>query len=194
MSVNDVMVIAGINPKTCTTKNRQKDDFYTTTPEITEELMKLETFDKNIWECAVGRGDLADVLIEHGYDVYGTDIVDRGYSHVVLQDFLECTTPFDGDIITNPPYKLGTEFVLKALELTKRKVAMVFKLQFVEGVNRYKNLWSKYPPKVIYVFSRRVGCLKNGIPSHSRSAICYCWIVWDKEYTGETKFKWIDNV
>jgi hypothetical protein len=194
MSVGDVMAILGCEVASCSTVNREVDDFYVTPSNVTRCLLELEEFDSNIWECAVGRGDMAEVLTSAGYNVVGSDVVDRGFDGVVLEDFLECSTPFDGDIVTNPPYKYSTDFVLKALELSKRKVAMLFKIQFCEGIDRYNRLFSKFPPYCIYVFPRRVGCLKNGETSHSRSAICYAWFVWDKEYTGETLFRWIDNV
>jgi len=48
--------------------------------------------------------------------VYSTDLVDRGYGEGNV-DFLACTEQFDGDIITNPPYKFAKEFVEKGLEL-----------------------------------------------------------------------------
>ena len=37
------------------------------------DLLKYETFDKNIWECAVGQGHLAQRLKQHGYKVKGKD-------------------------------------------------------------------------------------------------------------------------
>lgn len=194
MSVDDVMAILGVEVASRCTVNRECDDFYVTPPSVTGWLLRYEGFAPRVWECAVGRGDMADVLSEHGYVVRGSDIVDRGYDGVELLDFLEQSEPFDGDIITNPPYKLSTDFVLKALELSKRKVAMLFKIQFAEGIDRFNRLFSKHKPYCIYVFPRRVGCLKNGETSHSRSAVCYAWFVWDKEYTGETLFRWIENV
>lgn len=55
------------------------------------------------------------------------------------RDFLlETLDNFEGDIITNPPYKYALEFVERALEsvLPGRKVAMFLKLQFLEGQKR----------------------------------------------------------
>lgn len=187
------MVNLGCNPHTRCTGDRDLLDFYVTPSEITSELVKLEQFDENILECAVGMGHIAEVLKEEGYNVTGFDIVDRGYPCTV-QDFLEFDGSFDGDVVTNPPFKLGTDFVLKALQVSKRKVAMLFKIQFVEGIDRYKRLFSKYPPARIHVFTRRVGCFKANNPNTSRSAICFAWFIWDKEYEGSTVLNWIDNI
>ena len=49
---------------------------------------------------------LANMMLESEYNVTNIDIVDRGYNKNFKQaDFLKIDTPFDGDILTNPPYK-----------------------------------------------------------------------------------------
>jgi len=56
-------------------------------------------------------------------------------------NFLEETFDnFNGDIITNPPYRYALNFVQKALESVRigGKVAMFLKLQFLEGKERRK--------------------------------------------------------
>ena len=144
---------------------RETHDFYATEPSAIDDLLKVETFDKNIWECAVGQGHLAKRLEEHGYIVDCTDIVDRGYPGTEIVDFLNEKYDFDGDIITNPPYKYCTEFILNALDSIPNghKVAMFLKLQTLEGQKRYDEIYSKYPPKTVYVYSKRKKCFMNGI-------------------------------
>ena len=118
---------------------REEHDFYATDPSAIDDLLKYETFDKNIWECAVGQGHLAERLKQYGYTVKCTDLIDRGYIGTEIVDFLTEKYAFDGDIITNPPYKYCTEFILNALDSvpTGHKVAMFLKLQTLEGANRY---------------------------------------------------------
>lgn len=88
--------------------------------------------------------------------------------------------------------KYAEDFIFKALELTKNKVAMLLRIQFLEGIKRYDTLFTKKPPKVSYVFSSRIGCAMNGeFGSHSNTAVCYAWFVWEKDYTGETIIRWI---
>lgn len=104
------------------------------------------------------------------------------------------TTERQSDILTNPPYKYAKEFVLKALESVDngRKVIMLLKVQFLESDNRYKDLFSKYPPKYVYVFSKRILCRINGdFSKNTSSAMCYCWYVWQKGFKGETILRWI---
>ena len=114
-----------------------------------ELLLEKESFDSNVWEPAVGAGHLAQVLTAHGYEVTASDIVDRGYPNTYIFDFLnqDCE-PFNGDIVTNPPYKYAVQFVERALQLVNngRKVAMFLKLQFLEGKSRRK-LFDFAPPQ-----------------------------------------------
>lgn len=60
-------------------EEREKDDFYQTDPVAIDKLLKVEDFDKNIWECACGNGALSKRLEESCYNVYSTDLIDRGY-------------------------------------------------------------------------------------------------------------------
>lgn len=68
---------------------------------------------------------------------------------------------------------------------------MFLKLQFLEGQAR-KKTFEKYPPKTIYVFSKRVICAMNGnFDQYKSSAVAYAWFVWEKGYRGSPCVKWI---
>ena len=172
---------------------RQANDYYATPPYAVELLLEQETFSHDIWECACGEGHMSDVLQSSGYHVFSTDLIDRGYKHHnKTLDFLTCDTLFNGDIITNPPYKYAKEFVEKSLELipTGNKVAMFLKLIFLESQSR-RSLFKQYPPKVIYVASKRLHCGKNGVFTND-GMVCYAWFVWEKGFTGDPIIKWIN--
>ena len=83
---------------------REKHDYYATEPKAVELLLKLENFNKNIWEPACGEGHISKVLEEQGYTVISTDLIDRGFGTGEV-DFFKQQEKFNGDIITNPPYK-----------------------------------------------------------------------------------------
>ena len=174
-------------------RSREKQDYYSTDPKAIDYLLEHEQFDNDIWECACGSGNLSKRLVSHGYKVYSTDIVYRNYGEKKRVDFLKCTEKFKGDIITNPPYKQATEFVIKALELSNQKVAMFLRIQFLESKKRYEEIFRKNPPKKILVFVKRIKCYPDDCDTIKNSAICYCWIVWDKKYSGKPLLEWIDN-
>lgn len=133
---------------------RQAEDYYATEPKATEWLCRLEHFDGPILEPSCGEGHMSKVLEAHGYDVTSRDIVDRGYGDVA--DFLADTnTSWNGDIVTNPPYKYALDFVLKALRIVPegKKVAMFLKLTFLEGKTR-RLLFNSTPPSVFGLVRR----------------------------------------
>lgn len=189
---------------------REENDFYATHPKALELLLEKEEFAHIVYEPAVGQGHLADVLKDHGYAVICSDIIDRGYPNTEVQDFLTAESlAFRGDIITNPPYKYAAEFVEKAMQLIEvgDKVAMFLKLTFLEGKERY-NLFRKYPPQKIYVFSSRIACAKNGdfyqrnsdgsIKTDKKgnkleigSAACYAWFIWQKGSIRLPEIDWL---
>lgn len=174
---------------------RSKLDYYGTNPASTKALLEVETFDHNIWEPAAGHHLIVDTLKEAGYEVTATDIADYGFGDEI-GNFLEVTAKesWDGDIITNPPYGLSTEFAIKALEVIKpgHKVAMFLRTLFLEGTKRYEKLFKENPPKVIYVFTNRQVSDKNDDFSKG-SAVSYAWFVWEKGNTNPPIIKWISS-
>ena len=163
---------------------REANDYYATDPKAIELLLEQESFSENIWEPACGEGHLSKVLEAKGHKVHSTDLIDRGYG-IGGQDFLNTAGTFNGDIITNPPYKYAKEFVEKALEMVPEgnKVAMFLKIQFLEGRAR-RILFDKHPPQTVYVSSGRLRCAMGGdFEKYGKSnAICYAWFVWRRGY------------
>lgn len=187
---NKKSVFATLGASNHTKEERQKEDYYATDPIAAEWLCKLETFNKDIWECACGEKHLAKVFEEKGYNVRSSDIIQR-CEGVEEYDFLSLdNVEWNGDIITNPPYAIAEDFVYKALQIipTGNKVAMFLRLQFLESKNR-KALFKNFPPKV-YVTSSRISCAKNGdFEKYSSGAVSYAWFVWEKGYKGDIILK-----
>ena len=75
-----------------TDEEREQDDFYATDPDAVDKLLTVEKPNRKIWECAAGAGHLAERLKQYGYDVYATDIKERGYTLGAVQDFLKAET------------------------------------------------------------------------------------------------------
>ena len=70
---------------------------------------------------------------------------------------------------------------------------MFLKLQTLEGQKRYDEIYSKYPPKTVYVYSKRKNCAKNGDFETFKvnSAVCYAWFVWVKDDYNCTELRWL---
>ena len=176
-----------------TDKEREKNDYYATEPRAAELLLEMEDFN-NILEPACGAGHLIEVFIANGNRTTSSDLIDRGYGDIKsFFDYKE----WDGDIITNPPYKYAKDFVEHSLNIVPdgSKVAMFLKLQFLESKGR-KNLFLTSPPKTLYVTSSRLLCAKNadfeGMRKGGGSAVAYGWYVWEKGFKGNTTIKWFN--
>ena len=176
-----------------TDKDREQHDYYATDPKAAKLLLELETFE-NILEPSCGEGHLSKVFSDAGINVTSSDLVDRGYG--TQKSFFDYEE-WNGDIITNPPYKYGLEFVEHALKIIPNgnKVAMFLKLQFLEGKRR-KKLFEANPPKTLYVSSSRLLCAKNadfeGMRKGGGSAVAYGWFVWEKGFNGRTEIVWFN--
>lgn len=201
MGTHNVFVTLGASNHT--DKEREELDFYATDPKAMELLLEKETFSKTIWEPACGQGHLSKVLIEKGYNVIESDIVDRGRGNHLI-DFLnihKCpnnlivSDSLKFDIITNPPYSKALEFVEKSLELVENgsKVAMFLRLSFLEGKKRGE-FFKKFPPKYVYVASGRIQCAKNGDFNllKSGTAVAHAWFIWEKGFKGEPIIRWFN--
>jgi len=181
---------------------RQVNDFYATDPQALIDFLEkmkadgVRDLSKTVWECAVGDGALAQVLLDRGHKVIGSDIIDRGFPGVYIQNFLD--TPddkiFKGDIITNPPYKLAQKFVEKSLSKIEDGSMAIFllRIQFLESQGR-KSFFEKNPPKYVYVHSARIGVWKNNDKEKygNGSALCFAWFVFEKGFKGDTIVRWI---
>lgn len=176
-------------------ENREAFDYYATDLKAVEMLLELEQFAPVIWEPACGEGHISKVLQAHGYEVISTDLVYRGFGDPEPLDFLKETLEgFEGDIITNPPYSAGLEFVQRALESIRPggKVAMFLKVQFLEGQKRGA-FFKDTPPRTVYISRSRLSCAKNGdFERFPDSAIAYAWYVWEKGFTGDPVIKWFN--
>lgn len=198
MSLSGNKLVGG-NP----TNERIAYDFYATNPKALEMLLNEHNFKGNkILEPCVGKGHLADVLKNNfpSSEITNLDIINRGYPNTIEHDFLKWETEEKFDtIITNPPYGIVNEFVTKGIDLLEDKGQMAFflKIQFLEGGKRYKNIFKKYPPKYIYVFSNRMPTWANGEEINPKTkkkwvtTFCHAWFIWEKGSKTEPIIRWL---
>ena len=175
---------------------RQSEDYYATEPKAVRFLLEMEHFSKEkpIWECACGGGHLSEEMKKHGYNVLSSDCYDRGYC--TIKDFLskDKTVDFEGNIITNPPYRFTSEFILRAMQILKNgnKLALFLPIRYLEGKGR-KQIYAQYPPQTVYVSSSRLHCARGGdFTKKAGSAVSYAWFVWQKGHSGKTELKWFN--
>ncbi|MBT0779569.1 hypothetical protein [Paracoccus sp. pheM1] len=143
-------------------------------------------------EPAANRGHMAGPLGEYFDAVEASDVHDYGVGFPV-RDYLFGPLPSMVDwTITNPPFRLAEQFIQRALATSRRGVAVIVRSAFLEGVGRYRDLFSAFPPSDILQFTERVVMHKGRLSAKGSTATAYCWIVWRKDLTGDgTRFHWI---
>ncbi len=171
--------------------NREKDDFYPTPPRATLALLKVEKFHGEIWEPACGDGAISRVLIDAGYTVKSSDLIDRGYGDSNRDFLLDYETRTD-NVITNPPFKHAEEFAIHALRVSRGKVAMLCRLAWLEGKAR-RRMFLETPIARVWVFSSRVPMLRGGeeMMKGGGGMIAFAWHVWDHQHKGPPTLGWL---
>lgn len=172
---------------------RAADDWYVEPVQATLDLLDRVRFTGSVWDPACGGGNVLQACRERGIECLGTDIAPRPGA-ARLHDFLaDAPAPMAADnIICNPPYGAAEAFILKALRLAPRKVAMITRLAFMEGQARRDHLFLPHPPARVLVFSRRLSMPPGGTDIKPQGgAVAYCWLVWDAGHDGATEVAWI---
>jgi len=170
---------------------RKKSDFYETPYSLVWQLLENEVFDtwRSVLEPCCGEGAIVDQLckfrVVRAYDLQ--------FDHT---DFFHEDSQYDY-IITNPPFSLAKEFILKAKQVARRKIAMLLPLSYLHGEGRYTEIYqdTEFPLKCIHVFTRypMLGNPLRPDGKYTTGFVVYAWYVWEKGYTGEPEIKWISN-
>jgi hypothetical protein len=172
------------------------DDF-PTPPWATRALVEHILDDKkklaslSCLEPACGAGHMAKVLREYFGEVRSSDAHPYGYGYV--RDFL--THPYETNavdwIITNPPFRLGEEFVLRALRVAKTGVAILARTVFLESAGRFERIFRDTPPTKFAQFVERVPMLKGRLERNASTATGYAWLVWEKDRASAPRLMWV---
>jgi len=155
-----------------------RDDFPTppwaTRALIEHVLDKAALTTMSCLEPACGRGHMAKALKEYFRDVTASDAYH--YGHGPVRDFL--TDPYGTDaydwVITNPPFRLAEDFVLKSLRVARRGVAILARTVFLESCGRYQTIFSFTPPSKFAQFVERVPMLRGRLARIIHHLLIFC--------------------
>jgi hypothetical protein len=134
---------------------------------------------------------MAVALADYFREVASSDVFDYGFGRVA--DFLKTKFPEQSVdwVITNPPFRLGEEFIVHAKKIARRGVAMLTRTVFIESVGRYERLFKPTPPSRVAQFTERVPMVKGRIDKKASTATGYAWLVWEKHQLGTSEMFWI---
>jgi len=169
---------------------RKKSDFYETPFSMTQQLLDVEPFDfaARTLEPACGNGAIIKVLTDGGFK--------RLSYYDKETNFLLEKTEYS-QIITNPPFSLATEFILKAKEVCTKKFALLLPLSYLHGKKRLDLIYkdTDFSLARVHVFCRypMLGDALRADGKYKTGMMVYAWFVWEKGKIGNPEIDWIDN-
>lgn len=176
---------------------------YAHTPEIARmRIKKLVAA-----EPCCNRGYMVRPMQEYFGIVKASDIFDYGRGYY-RRDYL-WDHPAQADwTLTNPPFRLAQQIIEKSFTTPGwHGTAVIVRSAFLEGGERYNDLFSRRPPQIIAQHSERVIMTRGIVRDPAKeyfdevaqkmrrpsTATAYCWLVWTDllPNTSGTQFQWI---
>ena len=175
------------------TGKRRAGDFYQTPPSMVRQFLDvLPIVSFPVLEPARGEGAIEAVLrtkYPHK-EVEAYDINDG-------TDFLIENRKFP-EIITNPPFSLSIEFILKCKEVAISRFSLLMPIDYLHGIERYRRVFSvrdRWRLAWVHVFTRR-SMMTDKIRSDERyetGMITWAWYTWLPFGSDDPRIQWIDN-
>lgn len=142
-------------------------------------------------EPACGAGHMAGVLKKYFGEVQYSDA--RSYGYGPIRDYL--TYPYETNavdwVITNPPFRLAEDFILRSLTVARRGVAVLVRTVFLESSGRYQRLFEQTPPAIFAQFVERVPMVRGRLDRTATTATGYAWLLWEKGNVDPPRLVWI---
>lgn len=164
---------------------REISDFYPTPfPVITNLLLHHQLQPGHLLECCAGSGNLNYAIREHYPEMPITSIEIRPeeehqlqkYGDTYIVDYLQWKPDKKyKTIITNPPFHLAMDVILKSFEIADddTEIIMLLRLAFLESKSRFM-FWQQHPLSKLFVLSCRPSFVGKGTDSAA-----YGWFIWN---------------
>ncbi len=181
---------------------RDPDDYYVEPVWTDERLFEKVRFDGAIVDPCCGSGRILDAAAAAGYKVLGMDIRDRGASkrHPFIQasffDDPASVGPWP-NIVCNPPYKYGEEFVKQAFDRTLGRLAVLLNIQWANAGGRSnRSRWlESMPLESVFALSPRPSMPPGSVIEAGVQAgggqTDYAWFIMRRGHRGPPEFGWV---
>ncbi len=176
---------------------RHPDDWYVEEEWVDHRLFEYEPFEGSICDPACGLGRIVEAArCARFTHAWGQDKVDRSAYCERTADFLSDDfrdrTP--ENVVSNPPFKLSREFVVRARQIAARKVVMLLPLGWISGDKRSRWLEETRPRRVLILTPRPStppgpALLTGLLPRRGKTD--FAWYIWERGYNGEPEFAWL---
>lgn len=171
---------------------REANEHYVEPAWCSARLFQEESFEGGIYDPCCGFGTVVFEGLKQGKHAYGSDLVDRGFdSGQKPLDFINDYPGSHDNIVCNPPFNIADQFGIRALSVTRRKVALVFPTARLNAAHWLKSL----PLKTVWLMTPR----PSMPPGHVFAAgekpgggkMDYCWLVFEHGYAGIPELRWL---
>jgi hypothetical protein len=170
--------------------NRHEHDWYQEPPWCSRRLFEAEPFTGAVLDPCCGGGNIVEAARAHGHPAHGTDIADRGYGETGI-DFLAGTLDRVDNVVCNPPFKVAPQFVARALELARYKVAIIFPTARLNAARWLQAL----PLARVWLLTPRPSMppgeviLRGEKPGNGKED--FCWVVLEHGHRGPAAMHWL---
>jgi hypothetical protein len=190
--------------------DREPDNWYVEPSWVTKRLCEVEVFSGRTADPCAGMGNIIKGASEAGVTIEGHDLRNRGYGLLRHRDFFDppaCHGQWPVEnIISNPPYgpnkrgvdgerpRIEEQFLLLALERTRRKIALFLPSNWINSASR--GAWLRTTPLMrVYFVGPRPSCPPGHILANGGAAgggkQDFAWFVWLHGYDGEPSLRWL---
>lgn len=209
MTKGHTSVMAQRRPKLAEPKPWEKLEFFPTPPWATRALfhhaLRSVVPGLTAWEPCAGLGHMASILGEFFTEVRASDVynypTDDGRDGEMFGieqfDFLdpvavERAAPVDW-IVSNPPFGEAPRMLNMALGKARVGVAFLLRMQWLEGEERFRAVYTDRAPTFVAPFVERVPMCEGGWDPAGSSATMYAWFVWHR-FFDHWEFSEADNI
>jgi len=174
--------------------NRDELDWYVEPEWVSQRLFAVEPFNSLIWDPCAGTGRIVHNAVTTGYEAFASDIDPRQFvGSVQPHDFMLTGAMQFPNIVTNPPFKIAEDIVLKALSIVTGKLACLLTANWVQGDKRSRWLETSPLRRVLFVTPRPSMppgevLMAGGKPGNGTTD--YAWYIWEPGYAGKPEIGW----
>ena len=178
-------------PKLSHVWKREPHEHYCEPSWCSERLFAVERFAGPLLDPACGFGTIVNAARKAGIEASGSDLVNRGFPGVRVDDFLAQDWHPVASIVTNPPFKKSAEFAVHACKLA-RKVAMIIPTTRLHAASGWLNalplrcVWLMTPrPSMPPGYTIAAGEKPGG------GTIDFSWVIFERGYSGQPELRWL---
>jgi len=174
---------------------KESNGFYVEPEWCSKRLFQAETFTNSIWDPCCGVGHIAESAHRAGYEVFASDIVDRGYQHFNgCLDFLQCERPRGANYVFNPPFDHVEAFVRHALSMIRTKKGKIATIFLQRRLNAAHWL-AELPLARVYLLTPRPSMPPGQVIAAGEKPKGgnqdFCWLVFCHQQKGPPELRWL---